>query len=59
MEIERIIKPTFSVIGREGSTRDGIGFVQDLWAAANAHFEQIAGLVKRDEAGVPVGFGAL
>jgi len=56
MKTERFVKPAFSVIGREGSTRDGAGVVQELWAAAHAHFEQIAELVKRDEAGVPVGF---
>ena len=56
MNIETIIKPAFSVIGREGSTVDGEGFVQRLWAEANAHFDQISPLAKRDENGVPVGF---
>lgn len=56
MNIETIIKPAFSVIGREGSTVDGEGFVQRLWAEANAHFDQISHLAKRDENGVPVGF---
>lgn len=49
--MKRWTKPAFHVIGKEGSTSDGEGFVQRLWAEANAHFEEIAGLAKRDEAG--------
>ncbi len=56
MEIQRIIKPSFSVIGKEGSTADGPGFVQRLWAEANAHFEEVVPLAKRDGNGVPLGF---
>lgn len=56
MTIERRIKPAFAVIGREGSTLDGPGFIQNLWADANAHFKEIAHLVKRNENGIPVGF---
>ena len=56
MNIETIIKPAFTVIGKEGSTADGEGFVQRLWAEANAHFDEVAHLAKRDENGVPVGF---
>lgn len=56
MNIETIIKPAFTVIGKEGSTADGKGFVQRLWAEANAHFDEVAHLAKRDENGVPVGF---
>ncbi len=41
MKIERISKPAFSVIGKEGSTAEGEGFVQQLWAEANAHFAQV------------------
>ena len=41
MQIERISKPAFSVIGKEGSTADGEGFVQRLWAEANAHFAEV------------------
>ena len=29
--MEKWIKPAFSVIGLEGSTEDGAGFVQRLW----------------------------
>lgn len=56
MEIEKITKPAFAVIGRLGSTADGEGFIARLWQEANAHFGEIEPLVKRDENGVPVGF---
>lgn len=56
MVIQRIVIPSFSVIGKEGSTADGPGFVQRLWAEANAHFDEVAILAKRDENGVPLGF---
>ena len=56
MNIQIIKKPAFRVIGKEGSTDDGPGFVQGLWVAANAHFDQVAHLAKRDENGVPLGF---
>ena len=56
MNVELISKSAFVVIGREGSTADGEGFVQQLWAEANAHFDEVAPLVKRDENGVSVGF---
>lgn len=56
MKIETITKPAFTVIGREGSTEEGVGFVQRLWAEAKANFDQVAHLAKRDGKGVPVGF---
>ena len=56
MKIEKCIKESFAVIGREGSTLDGPGFVQQLWSAANAHFAEVAVLAKKDEQGNPVGF---
>ena len=51
MTIECCIKESFSVIGKEGSTEDGPGFVQRLWADANAHFAEVAHLAKKDESG--------
>ncbi len=51
MKIEKVTKESFTVIGKEGSTRDGEGFIQKLWQDANAHFDQIADLAKRDENG--------
>ena len=48
MDIVRVIKGSFTVIGKEGSTLDGEGVIQKLWQDANGNFEQIAGLAKRD-----------
>ena len=53
-------KEAFTVIGKEGSTADGEGFIQRLWQEANAHFDQIAHLAKRDSQGNLVGiWGAM
>lgn len=41
MDITRRTFPARTVIGREGSTEEGEGFVQRLWTEANAHFEEI------------------
>ena len=51
MELERITKGSFTVIGKEGSTDDGEGFIKKLWEEANSHFSEIAHLAKRDEDG--------
>ncbi len=51
MEIKQCIKESFSVIGKEGSTRDGEGFIQKLWEEANSHFNEVAHLAKKDEDG--------
>ena len=51
MKIEKCKKESFTVIGKEGSTSDGEGFVQRLWADANSHFEEIQHLAKRDKDG--------
>ena len=45
--MERIIKPAFSVIGLEGSTADGPGFISALWEKANARFGEVAHLAKK------------
>jgi len=44
--MERIIKPAFAVIGMEGSTEDGSGFIQALWEKANGRFGEVAALAK-------------
>ena len=49
--MERIIKPAFTVIGMEGSTEDGPGFVAALWAKANARFGEAAPLAKTNPDG--------
>ena len=51
MKIEKIVKESFAVIGKEGSTLDGPGFIQELWADANAHFGEVQPLAKTDETG--------
>jgi predicted transcriptional regulator YdeE len=56
MNIERITLPAVTVIGREGSTNDGPGFIQRLWADANAHFAEIEPMVKRNSDGTFAGF---
>lgn len=49
--MERIIKHAFCVIGKEGSTDQGMGFIQQLWEDANGHFDQVAALAGLDENG--------
>ena len=56
----KLIKEKFVVIGKEGSTLDGEGFIQKLWDDANGHFHEVAHLAKRDAAGQLVGiWGAM
>ena len=60
MKIEKCIKSSFSVIGKEGSTSDGQGFIQQLWEDANSHFSEVQPLAKKDENGNLVGvWGAM
>lgn len=56
----QVIKKKFVVIGKEGSTLDGKGFIQKLWNDANSHFNEIAHLAKKDANGKLVGiWGAM
>lgn len=55
MKIEKCVKESFVVIGKEGSTLDGSGFIQKLWEDANSHFNAVQHLAKKDEAGNIVG----
>lgn len=60
MNMEKCMKEPFAVIGKEGSTEDGPGFVQNLWTDANTHFAEVAQLAKKDENGNLVGiWGAM
>ena len=43
----KVIKKSFVVIGKEGSTLDGEGFIQKLWDDANSHFGEVAHLAKK------------
>ncbi len=51
MKVKKCIKEAFVVIGKEGSTLDGEGFIQKLWMDANSHFGEVAHLAKKDENG--------
>ena len=51
MKIDRRVKESFTVIGKEGSTEDGEGFIKRLWDEANARFGEVETLAKRDEEG--------
>lgn len=60
MIVEKRIKESFVVIGKEGSTLDGDGFIQKLWADANSHFEEVRHLAKKDANGNIIGiWGAM
>ena len=60
LSMESVVLKSFSVIGKEGSTSDGEGFIQRLWKEAHSHFDEIASLVKRDGKGNLVGiWGAM
>lgn len=60
MKIERCIKESFAVIGKEGSTLDGPNFIQKLWEDANAHFGEVQHLAEKDEQGKLLGiWGAM
>lgn len=54
MKMERVEKKAFSVIGMEGSTKDGEGFIQRLWECANSRYGEVAHLAKLGPAGAPV-----
>lgn len=60
MKLQRCEKKSFTVIGKEGSTLEGDGFIQKLWNDANSHFEEVRPLAKKDEDGQLVGiWGAM
>ena len=59
MNIEKRTKGAFAVIGKEGSTADGEGFVPRLWADANAHYGEVSALAKTNPDGTLVGFWGL
>lgn len=51
MKLNKCIKESFTIIGKEGSTSDGEDFIAKLWENANAHFDEIQHLAKKDENG--------
>lgn len=56
MVIEKCVKESFVVIGKEGSTVDGAGFIEMLWKDATKNFMEIENLVKKDDNGNIGGF---
>ena len=46
--LKHITLPAITVIGKEGSTKDGEDFIARLWNEANSHFGEIAPLTKRN-----------
>lgn len=60
MKVERCEMPSFAVIGKEGSTSDGEGFIAKLWEDANSHFGEVQHLAAKDEQGNLLGiWGAM
>ena len=60
MKIDKCVMESFVVIGKEGSTMDGEGFIQKLWEDANSHFGEVQHLAKKDENGNLLGiWGAM
>ena len=60
MKIESCKKESFTVIGKEGSTKDGADFINKLWVDANSHFSEVRHLAKKDASGNIVGiWGAM
>ncbi len=60
MNINKCIKNSFVIIGKEGSTNEGEGFISKLWENANSHFNEVQELAKKDEDGNIVGiWGAM
>lgn len=51
MKPDRCVKQSFAVIGKQGSTSDGEGFIRRLWEDANGHFSEVASLAKKDTQG--------
>ncbi|MGD1823011.1 MAG: AraC family transcriptional regulator [Pleomorphochaeta sp.] len=59
MKIEKCIKKTFSVMGKQGSTNDGDSFIEKLWIRANTNFPEVADIAKKDEKGNLIGVWGL
>lgn len=58
--MERIIKPAFVLIGLEGATTDGPGFIPALWERAYSRCDEVAHLAKTNPDGTLAGvWGAM
>ena len=49
MQINKCVKRTFSVLGKQGSTKDGEFFIEKLWISADSYFPEIGDIAKKDE----------
>ena len=49
--MKRCCMDAFAVIGKEGSTADGNGFIAKLWEQANASFAEIESIAEKDSVG--------
>ena len=60
MKLEKCRMDSFCVIGKEGSSSEGEGFIARLWDEANGHFDEVAHLAAKDEQGNLLGiWGAM
>jgi len=56
-----LYKDAFAVIGKvgQGPADNPQSWILPLWDAANAHFAEISGAIRKDENGVPLVWGAM
>lgn len=60
MDYKIMRKEAFVIIGKEGSTNEGEGFIQRLWEEANSKFHEVEPKAKKDEKGNVLGiWGAM
>jgi predicted transcriptional regulator YdeE len=61
MQTKRVYKDTFAIIGKagEGSAANAGAWIAPLWQDANAHFGEIAALIRRNENGAPLLWGGM
>jgi predicted transcriptional regulator YdeE len=61
MQTKRIEKDAFAVIGKtgEGAAANGKMWIPPLWQEADAHFNEISAIAKKNENGAPLIWGAM
>ncbi len=59
MDIKRLRLDSFAVLGKLGSTKDGVGFVQRLWKDLEDNFHEIKHLALKDPHDTFMGFWGL
>lgn len=55
MDYKIMRKEAFVIIGKEGSTNEGEGFIQRLWEEADSKFHEVETKAKKDEKGNVLG----